>query len=159
MSDLRIQAEFDDTRLAAQEALWRGRLRELNEDINKTSAKLKRTVRSAMSAISMTVTSFQSVAGAFGIAIPAAFQAVFSAITSTISSLTAIAAAYAAGGVTAYLTGIIEVAAIGLSVFGVAAALTGQEESQRALQRMNSALRSVGMTSLAWGRTISAWGE
>lgn len=156
---INIMAKLDTTDVEAKENVWKARVTKLNYEIDAASAKLKRVVRSAFSAISSTVHAFTSVANAFGIAIPASFQAIFSAVTATVSSLTAIAAAYAAGGVTLPIAVLVEGAAIALSIWGIASALSGQQEAAQAMQRMNTALHSVSSAATGWGRVFGAWGD
>jgi len=157
MSDLRIQAELDTTRLEAQETNWKERLERLNADLSRTEVHMLMVSRKVMSAISSTITTMRSTLRAFGISLPAAWEAIIGAVMTTIASLQAIAVAYTAGGITAALAIPVEIAAIGLAAFSVVYVLTGQAEASRRLDDSETALRSLGTTLTSWGRLFSSW--
>jgi hypothetical protein len=159
MSDtnLTVKIHVDETAVVATEAKWKNRIRQLNNDIRAFEFLAKKSVRRTMSAVSMTASAIQSIFSALPVAIDPVFRAILTAITTTITSLHAIAAAYAAGGVTAWLAGVVEVAAIGLSIVGIANAFAGQQQTQQELQRMSGVLRSIGSAMNSWTSAISSW--
>jgi hypothetical protein len=157
MSDLHIQVDLDTTRLEVQEANWKGRVERLNDDLSRTEVHMLMVSRKVMGAISSTITTMRSTLRAFGISLPAAWEAIVGAVMTTIASLQAIAAAYAAGGITAALAIPVELAAIGLAAFSVICVLTGQSEASRRLDDSEMALRSLGTTLTSWGLLFGSW--
>ena len=108
-----IKGELDDSDIHNKTQKWESRITRINARLTAFIIRAKKAVRQTMSAISSTVGMIQSIFGLLPVAINPIFTAELSAIVTTITSLHAIAAAYAAGGVTAWMTGIVEAAAIG----------------------------------------------
>ena len=152
-----IKLRADDREIERSEKDWRTRLRQLNSEVDMFMAKYKRAALASLSMISATASAAVSIFGLFPGLVQPAFAAALQAIIATVSSLHAIAAAYAAGGVTAWLSGIVETAAIGLSIAGFAAVITGQQEASKEFRKMSSVLRSIGSASIQTQRAFSAW--
>lgn len=155
---LEIRAYLDDSDIAAKEAKWKGRLRDLNAEVTKFETRVRVAAIRGLGALGATVSMLRAVGQYFPAAITPIFDAVLTAVTTTVSAMTAIAAAYAAGGVTAPIAVIVQGAAIGLSVIGVLATIEGAMNAQQELQKMSSTLQSMGTMTQSWQQFFSSLG-
>ena len=120
--------------------------------IDDMSRKAVRASQRGLSALSATVSIFQTIGSYFPSALTPIFNAAMTAILTTVASMQAIAAAYMAGGVTAPLAAIVEGAAIGLGIIGFFEVLKGELNMKAEIDKMNSLMRQMGVAVQAWGR-------
>jgi hypothetical protein len=158
MAELYIHMKADTTDVENKYNHWRNRIQHLNTEIQRQSRNWGRAIRGTLTALTMTGSLIRRFVGMTVLALNPVFTAIMDAVMQTFYSLQAIAAAYAAGIVTAGFAVLVEGAAVGLAIWGIAAAMTGQQTMQSKLRGVQSLVDSMGSTLTSYGRVLNTIG-